>query len=106
MRVEVDGVEVDRLEVDSSGITTAALRLAEQAGVLRQRRSTWDRLPDDLVDRALHAGAAAVSDLVCDVLELVAQDLELLSTKLRTAAAFYDATERAVRDTMAGRGAG
>ena len=94
------------VEVDSAGISTAATHLAEQADRLRQHRTSADRLQDHLTDPQLRAGAATLADLVSDVLELVAQDLDLLSTKVRAGAKLYDITERAVRDAMAGGGGG
>ena len=106
MHVEVDHVEVDRVEVDTAGITTAAIHLAEQADRLRQHRFAADRLADPLTDPRLRAGTAALADVVSDVLELLTQDLELLSTKVCVGARLYDATERAVQGAMAGGGGG
>jgi hypothetical protein len=95
-----------RVEVEGAGIAEAARRLSAQAGLLRQRRSACDQLTDGLVDPRLRAGAEVLSDLFCDVLELVAQDLDLLSTKVRSGLALYDETERTVGNGMAFRGRG
>ncbi len=85
-----------RLRVQSDALVSAAGHLEARARLARSHLADGVRVSAGLRDPALQDGVRALADVVTDVLELVAQDLELLSTKVRSGATVYDRVERAL----------
>lgn len=83
------------LDVDGAGMRSAAAHLLVRAEQVRGQAWRCDQLAGGLVDPGLRAGAGAVADGAGDVLALLAADLALLSTRVRSGALLYDQTEAA-----------
>ena len=81
------------LQVEGDRLSSAAGHLEVRALLARSRLGDCAAVPSGLRDPALHEGVRLVADVLADVLELVAQDLELLSTKVRAGATVYDRVE-------------
>jgi hypothetical protein len=83
-----------QLRVRSDGLVSAAGHLEARAQLARSHLA--DDVSGGLSDPALQEGVRVLADVAADALELVAQDLELLSTKVRSGAAVYDRVEGAL----------
>ena len=82
-----------QLRVRGDGLVSAAGHLQARAGLARSHLADGVRVPAGLREPALQEGVRILADVVTDALELVAQDLELLSTKVRAGAAVYERVE-------------
>jgi hypothetical protein len=89
-----------RLDVDGGGMLLASTHLRTRAELVGGRAADGTLLADGLQDAALRTGVAALGDLVADVLELAALDLELIAGRVRAGVVLYDRVEERVRDGM------
>ena len=85
-----------QLRVRGDGLVSAAGHLEARARLARSHLADCDRVAAGLCDPALQDGVRVLADVAADALELVGQDLELLSTKVRAGAAVYERVERAL----------
>ena len=91
---------------DGGGVADAARHLTAQAAAVRCLVGAGRGLQCDVRDPALLAAVGAVGDVVADVAELVALDLELLGVRSAAAARLYELIERVVEASSAARSAG
>lgn len=84
------------VRVEGDGLGSAAGHLQSRALLIRGRLGDCAGVPAGLHDPALREGVRVLADVVADVLELLAQDLELLSAKVRAGATVYDRVERSL----------
>lgn len=89
-----------QVEVEGGGVLTAASHLSMRRARVEGQLPRCAALPDGLADPALRGGVTDLADVVADVLELVAHDLELLAGKVRAGVALYDRVEERVRVGM------
>ncbi len=87
-----------RIEVDGGAVLTAAAHLRARAALVGDRAGDGVVLADGLRDPGLGAAAAALGDLLGDVLAVAALDLDLLATRLRDGVELYDRVEQRARD--------
>lgn len=93
-----------RIRVEGREVLTAADHLVVRGVVARSGLELCGRAPEGLCEPALRDGANAVADVAADVLELLAQDLALLATKVVAGALRYDDVEHAIeRAAVRGR---
>ena len=85
-----------QLRVRGDGLVSAAGHLDARARLARSHLADGVRVPAGLCEPALQEGLRVLADVATDVLELVAQDLQLLSIKVRAGATVYDRVESAL----------
>ncbi len=85
-----------QVRVQGDELVSAAAHLEARARLAGSPRADCARMPAALHDPALQEAVRMLADVAADALELVAQDLELLSTKVRAGAAVYDRVEGAL----------
>jgi len=84
------------VRVQADGLFAAGSRLEELAWLARDRLGDCARVPAGLRDPALREAVRALADLAGDLLEVLADDLDLLATKVRSGATVYDHVEGSV----------
>jgi hypothetical protein len=85
-----------QVRVQGPGLLRAGSRLEELAWLTRDRLGDCARVPAGLRDPALRAGVRVLADLASDLLEVLADDLDLLAGKIRAGAKVYDHVEGSV----------
>jgi hypothetical protein len=85
-----------QLRVRGDGLVSAAGHLEGRARLARSHLAGCARVTAGLRDPTLQEGVRVLADVVADALELVSQDLELLSSKVRAGAAVYERVESAL----------
>jgi hypothetical protein len=91
---------VVRVEVDTGGVLLAGSHLHARGSLVAAAAHGCAELPAGLSDPVVRAAATELADVAADVLELVAQDLELLADRVRAGAVLYDDVERRAREAM------
>jgi hypothetical protein len=89
-----------QVRVVGDGLVGAAAHLVVRSELVRDQASSCARVSDGLRDPVLRAAVTALSEVAGDVLELVARDLILLSTRVRAGAVAYGDTENGVVQAM------
>ena len=84
------------VRVQGDGLLAAGSHLEELAWLARDRLVDCARVPAGLRDPALREGVRVLADLAGDLLEVLADDLDLLATKVRAGATVYDHVEASV----------
>ena len=84
------------VRVQGAGLLAAGSHLEELAWLSRGRLGDCARVPAGLRDPALREGVRALADLAGDLLEVLADDLDLLASKVRAGATVYDHVEASV----------
>jgi hypothetical protein len=84
------------VRVQGDALRAASAQLDDRARVARDLLTACARVPAGLHDPALREAVRALSDLVGDVLEVLAADLDLLATKVRAGVVVYDEVEASV----------
>ena len=84
------------MRVQGGGLIAAGSHLEELAWLVRDRLGDCARVPAGLRDPALRGALLALADLAGDLLEVLADDLDLLATKVRGGATLYDQVEGSV----------
>ena len=84
------------VRVQGDGLRAAGSLLEELAWLARDRLGDCARLPAGLRDPALREGVRVLADVAGDLLEVLADDLDLLATKVRAGATVYDHVEGSV----------
>ena len=69
------------VRVQGAGLLAAGSHLEELAWLARDRLGDCARVPAGLRDPALREGVQALADLAGDLLEVLADDLDLLATQ-------------------------
>jgi hypothetical protein len=85
-----------QVRVQDDALVSAAGHLEARARLADSHLAGCARVPAGLSDPALQEAVRTLTDVAADAFELVAQDLELLSTKVRAGAAVYDRVEGAL----------
>ena len=85
-----------QVRVQGDALVSAAAHLGSRARIAGSHLADCARVPTGLCDPALQEAVRTLADVAADAFELVAQDLELLSTKVRAGAAVYQRVEGAL----------